>query len=185
MTLIEMMISLSVSIVVLGGVISTFIITGRTIKVVDGSSNARNARQIAINAVRFHLTDAKEKELSVSDGNDTDGYHRIEFKDPNLGVDSNGNPTITSAFWFDPTDQTLYYDDDINSEGSQRVTGGIFNATFRRGTKNDLNVPSNMDQAITIYVRTMSNRRFNNVDASGNVIMDVRDGETVVYLRNP
>lgn len=170
-TLVETMMAIAVSALVMSGVLYVQYVSTRTIKELYGPTRARSDRMHSLNFLRFTLANAKIGSCTVSENG-----HRIDFIDPTQGT------TITAAFRFDPNDSTLYYDDNINSSpGFRSVSKGLIDIEFTLGTPM-LDTPNYVthkgaDGIVTLYVRTASHLAYSNVD--------LRDGETVVHLRNP
>ena len=169
-TLAEMAVGIAVSALVMSGMLALQYISARTIKELYGPTRSRSTRMNALNQIRFRLADAKIGSCRVSDSR-----HRIQFEDPNNGAG------VTSEFYFEPSDRTLYFDDDINTNpGFEAIATGPIDISFNLGSK-DLD-PSGAayfgtDAIVTLYVQTSAELAYSNVD--------LRDGETVVYLRNP
>ena len=151
-----MMIAVSVSSLVMMGIYSLQLISGRSIKEIYGQTRTRSSRMRALDQIRYRLCEARIGTVNVSQGD-----HRIEFVDPNLG----GN---ASAFFFVEPTNTLFYDIDIN-DGAPAVSvlRGPIDITF------DLQSAGAM-----VQLRVKSQAHM----AHGDV--DVQDGETTVYLRN-
>lgn len=172
-TLVEVMIASSIAFLVMLGVASLQYISARTIKELYAPTRSRSVRMIALNEIRLRLCDAKIGSCIVSDLN-----HRIRFEDPNLKV--NG-VSVTSEFYFDKLHRTLYYDANISESNPQVLVKGPIEVTFIKGCRDlDLDYHSvylGTDSVVTLYVQTSSELSYSNVD--------LRDGETVVYLRNP
>lgn len=170
-TLVETMMAIAVSALVMGGVLYVQYVSTRTIKELYGPTRARSDRMHSLNFLRFTLANAKIGSCVVSESG-----HRIDFIDPTQGT------TITAAFRFVPEDQTLYYDDNVNANpGFRTVAKGPIDIQFILGTTM-LDAPNfvankGADGIVTLFVRTASHLAYSNVD--------LRDGETVVHLRNP
>ena len=177
LTLFELMIGTAISSLVMVAVMFILYISTLTVKELYGPTRSRSARMSALNQVRFRLCDAKIGSCVVSDpdpDSDPVAYHRIQFDAPTLGSG------IVSEFYFSPEDRTLYYDADINNSDPQKVARGPINITFTLGST-DLDVPDHLiylgtDAVVTIFVQTAAELAYSNVD--------LRDGETVIYLRN-
>jgi hypothetical protein len=146
------------------------LISVRTIKNLYGPTRARSSRMQALNQIRFRLADGQIGTCVVSDGN-----HRIRFHDPNLGAG------VTSEFSFNPEEKTLYYDNNISSSPAARAAvKGPIDITFTLGSR-WLDPPSytvylGTDSVVTLFVQTSSELAYSRVD--------LKEGETVVYLRN-
>lgn len=161
-TLIELMFAIAISSLVMVAVASLQYISGRAIKDVYGETRTRQSRTMSLDQIRYRLCNAEVGTLSVSQPNEEgNGYHRIEFVDPNLGGG-------TSVFYFVPTTRTLYYDGDIDDDTAavEAVVGPI-DVAFETRSSGEL---------IYLYVKSTS------AMAGGDV--DTQDGETLVYLRN-
>jgi len=168
-TLTELMIGAAISSLVMAAIVALQLITARTLKELYGPTRSRSERMIALNEIRRYLVDARIGSYVISEDD-----HRIEFEDPNLG--SPGSP-VTSAFEFDPASKTLFYDDDIDSSPvAWKVAKGPINITFSRGASG-LAAGSDEDSVVTLFVETSADLAYSKVD--------LRDGETCVYLRNP
>jgi len=134
------------------------VITGRTVNVLYGPTQARSARMIALDQIRYRLTDGKVGSCVVSDSD-----HRIRFNNPNLGS------SITSEFYFDTATKTLFYDDDVSSGLSgQAVAEGPIEITFELESAGAI---------VKVTVKTEADLAYADVDE--------QDGESAVYLRNP
>jgi len=171
-TILELLFYVSISALVMGGVVAIQYLTARTIQEMYGPTRARSERMNAMNQIRFRLCDASIGSCTVSDSN-----HRIQFQDPNL---ASGNTPITSEFFFNEQERTLYYDLDVDHSDPVVVAKGPINITFTLGSK-DLDVPDHqqylgIDAVVTIYVKTSKKLSYSDVDE--------RDGETVIFLRN-
>lgn len=170
-TLIEVLVASTITLMVMGQVLGLFWISTVTIKDLYGPIRSRTSRSIAINEIRFRLSDARIGSAVVLDNN-----HKIRFVDPNL---TTGGADVTSEMYFVPAERTLYYRENINSGNPVKIAKGPIDITFTLGTT-DID-PSHVlrlgeDSTVTIFVRTSSDLSYSRVDT--------RDGETVVYLRN-
>ena len=168
-TLAELIVASTISVLVLASVMALQYITARTAKELYGPAHSRSERMNALNQIRLRLCEASVGSCAVSD----DG-HRIQFVDPNLGG-------VTSEFYFNAELRQLYYNPDIASGSGSIVARGPIDITFTLGTT-DLDVLGHAeflgtDACVTLFVRTSADLTYGNVDT--------RDGETVVYLRNP
>jgi len=161
-TLAEMAVALGIHSLVLSGVASVFWLSARAVKEIYGPARSCASRITALNQVRLRLADATIGSCVFFPD---ESFHKIQFDDPNLGT--------TSEFEFDTANRNLYYDDDIASSGdAQTLLTGPINITFRAGS-NGVGV----DALVTIFVQTSAELAYSRVDE--------REGETVVYLRNP
>lgn len=171
-TLIELLIAATISSFVLMSVLSIQYITARTLKELYGPTRSRSARMSALNQIRFRLCDAKVGSIIISDGN-----HRIQFTDPNLTRDG---VVILSEIYFDTADKTLYYDLDIDNSKPIKLVRGPINISFRKGSREldppDYKLYTGVDAVVTVFVQTSDELAYSKVD--------LRDGETIVYLRN-
>jgi prepilin-type N-terminal cleavage/methylation domain-containing protein len=171
-TLLETVIAIAISSIVMATVATVYYLSVRTIKDLYAPTYARTLRSKAISQIRFRLCDAKIGSCVVSDNN-----HRIRFRDPNLA--RNGTPVI-SEFYFDPVKKILYYDDDISTSEAFKVAKGPVDITFTLGSKSlDLpnnQVPMGVNAIVSVVVKSASKLSYSKVD--------VREGETVIYLRN-
>ena len=106
-----------------------------------------------------------------------DANHRIQFEDPNL---STAESVVSIEFFFDTARRTLYYDEDVDNSNPFKVARGPINITFFKGTTAldppDFKIYMNTDSVVTVLVETSHELSYSKVD--------LRDGETVVYLRN-
>ncbi|MBN1903089.1 prepilin-type N-terminal cleavage/methylation domain-containing protein [Candidatus Sumerlaeota bacterium] len=172
LTLIELLIAAAISSFVMASVLSIQYITARTLKELYGPTRSRSARMSALNQIRLRLCDAKAGSVVISDDN-----HRIRFIDPNH---TRSGVEIQSEFYFDPSDKTLYYDVDVENSNPVKLVKGPINITFRKGSR-ELDPPDyryyrGEDIVVTIFVQTSDELAYSKVD--------LRDGETAVYLRN-
>lgn len=156
-TLAEVLIGVSISTAVMMGVVSLQYISARTIKEIYGQTRTRSSRMRALDQVYYRLGNARIGSVEISQNE-----HRIEFKDPLLGGD-------TSAFYFVEMTETLFYDDDIDdSTPAIEAARGPIDVTFE------------IDQAgalISLKVKSQAYMAYGDVD--------IQEGETAVYLRNP
>lgn len=154
MTLTELMVAVAIASVVSFAVISLQIISGHTIKEVNGQTMTRSSRMRSIDQIRYKLYNARIGSCVV-----TENDHRLEFEDPNLGG-------VTSAFFFE--NETLFYDDDIDDATPARnLVNGPIDITFGLESAGAL---------VRLKVKTSSEMAHADVD--------VQDGETLIYLRN-
>lgn len=171
-TLMELMIAAVISSLVFASVVFIQYITARTLNDLYAPTRARSARMIALNQIRFRLCDAKIGSVEVLDGN-----HRIRFEDPNL-ISEGIQPR--SEFFFDATKRTLYYNADVNHSEPERIARGPINIIFRKGSREldppDYNIYKGTDSVVTVLVQTSQELSYSKVD--------LREGETVIYLRN-
>ncbi|MFW5870097.1 MAG: PulJ/GspJ family protein [Candidatus Sumerlaeota bacterium] len=167
-TLLEVMVASTISIAVIGGVLSIFYLTGRSLYDLYPQTRARSYRQTALNQIRLRLCDARIDSYSILDNG-----RKIQYIDPTIS----GSPTSEFYFTTATTGKIqgeLFYDTDINaSPNAGRVASGPINITFSSGSPSDPGDPA----MITVYVKTAEPMSLGDVDE--------RDGETVVYLRNP
>jgi type II secretory pathway pseudopilin PulG len=171
-TLLEAIIAIGISSAVMVTIMTVQYLSARTIKELYGPTRARSVRTNALNQIRFRLSDARIGTCEVFDNN-----RRIRFQDPNLV--KNGVP-VTSEFYFDSDNRTLYYDDDISTMDAHKVSRGPIDITFNLGSV-DLDIPNHLvafgvDALVTVAVKTASELAYSKVD--------IREGESVVYLRN-
>jgi prepilin-type N-terminal cleavage/methylation domain-containing protein len=169
-TLAEMSVAIVVFVMVMASVLALQYISARTIKDLYGPMHSRSTRMNALNQIRLRLVDGKIGSCAVSDSD-----HRLRFQDPNKGAG------VTSEFYFNAEEESLYYDDNIAaSPEAQVVAEGAIDITFTLGSK-DLDpagvTPFGTDAVVGLHVRTSAELAYSNVDQ--------RDGDTVVYLRNP
>lgn len=171
MTIFELTVALAIAALVMSSVLYLQYISSRIIKETYGPTNSRCARMIALNEIRFRLADAKTGSCQVSNSN-----HTIEYCDPNQ---RDGTTTMTSRLSFDSAARQLYYRRNILSGSDVSIAKGPINITFTRGSI-DLDplhsTYMGTDAVVTIFVQTSAELAYSNVD--------LRDGETVVYLRN-
>lgn len=156
MTLIEVLIASTISLLIVGSAVGVMYASGVGIKEMHGQTRMRSSRMIALDAVRYRLCEARIGSVSITNSN-----HRIEFEDPNLGG-------ITSAFWFNSDTNTLWYDDDIG-DGTAAIEAvqGPIDFTFEE-----------QNAGATVVLEVLSEADM----ADGDV--DTQDGVTAVYLRN-
>jgi prepilin-type N-terminal cleavage/methylation domain-containing protein len=171
-TLVELMVSVAVFSLVMGGVAALQYLSARGIKEIYAPTDARSARTMALNFLHFELANGKRGSAVVSNSN-----HTIEFINPNRCTPT----TVTSQFLFDPDARTLTFRPDKNfSTGERRVCRGPVDISFRLGSTVLDPAQSTYispESLVTLYVRTQANLAYSNVDD--------RDGECVVYMRNP
>ena len=155
-TMVEVLISVAISSLVVGAVISLQYISAIAIKEVYGSTRTRSSRMAALDQIKYRLADAQIGSCVV-----TQDDHRIEFSDPMLGG-------VTSALFFDDVANVLSYDDDINDnkEALEVVTGPI-DITFQ---------VMGAGEMVFVQVKTESKEHYGQVDE--------QDGEVRIYLRN-
>ncbi|MBN1902139.1 type II secretion system protein [Candidatus Sumerlaeota bacterium] len=171
-TILEVVISITITGMILAAVISLQYLSTRTIQDMYGPMRARSVRMNALNQIRFRLCDAKIGSCVVSDSN-----HRIRFEDPNLAV---GGNAITSEFYFDTNSKTLYFKENVDTSEPWAVAKGPINITFTPGSRfldpPNYQVYNGTEAVVTVFVQTSAELAYSNVD--------IRDGETVIYLRN-
>jgi len=161
-TLAEMSVALGIHTLIMAGVASVFWLSARSVKEIYGPARSCASRITALNQIRLRLADATIGSCVFFPG---DSYHKIQFDDPNLGT--------TSEFEFDTVERVLYYDDDIAAGDDARdLLEGPINITFRAGGDG-----VGVDALVTVFVQTSAELAYSRVDE--------REGETVVYLRNP
>jgi type II secretory pathway pseudopilin PulG len=148
-----------------------------TAKELYGTTDSRSQRMIALNQIRYRLCDGqigsvnkKNGDGTTFDGN-TYGGRLITYIDPTLA----GSPVCT--FRFLPSTKELQFR--VGTGAFETVAKGPIDVTFFPGA---LPTPTSAvrignDALVTIFVQTSSDLRYGQVD--------VRDGETVIYLRNP
>jgi hypothetical protein len=166
--MLEFVVASAISLLVFGGVMALQYLSARTAQELYGPTDSRSQRMIALNRLRLTLTEAKVSSCVVSDSG-----HRIRFVDPNQGG-------ATSEFYFNTTQKRLYYNPNIASGSGSIVARGPINILFTLGTL-DLDPAHTTymgtDGCVTLYVLTEAALAYSKVDT--------RDGETVIYLRNP
>lgn len=122
MTFVELLISISLSSLVVMAIASLQYVSGRALKEVYNETRTRSSRMIALDQIRFRLSNARPDSVAISNSNRT-----ILFKDPNLS----GGPT--SMFYFLADQRTLYYQQDLSKPGTAKaVVKGPINITFQR-----------------------------------------------------
>jgi prepilin-type N-terminal cleavage/methylation domain-containing protein len=172
-TLIEVLVASAITVMVLLAVVYLFYIGALTTREIYGPTRSRSARMIAFNEIRFRLCDAR---IGIGNCSVLDNGHQIQFIDPNNGND------VKSELHFNDVQRKLYYKKNIDTAGDPIVIAkGPINITFTLGST-DLDVPNHLlflgiGSVVTVYVQTSSELSYSKVDT--------RDGETVVYLRNP
>ena len=171
-TLLEVIIAAGISTLIMVGVMSILYLSSTTIRDIYGPAKARSVRSNALNQIHFRLCDAQIGSCEVSDN-----YHRIRFVDPNLET---GGNRITSEFYFDKDQRTLFYRKDIDNSEPMEVSQGPIDITFHKGSKlldeNNQSAYMGADSVVTVSVKTAEEISYADVDT--------RDGEIVVYLRN-
>jgi prepilin-type N-terminal cleavage/methylation domain-containing protein len=174
-TMLELVVASAISLLVLSGVMTLQYLSARTAAELYGPTDSRSQRMNALNQIRMRLVEAKVGSCVVSDfvtGSTTSG-HRIRFVDPNMAG-------ATSEFYFNPTMKTLYYNANVASGSGSVVARGPINILFTLGSL-DLDplhkTYMGTDGCVTLYVLTEAALAYSKVDT--------RDGETVVFLRNP
>ena len=156
MTLVEVMIGASISMMVIGVVVGLMFISGRSIKEIYGQTRTRSARMMALDQIRYRLVNAQIGSVQISEEE-----HRITFRDPRFGG-------ATSSFSFDPNTRTLFYDDVVgDTQSPMAVVTGPIDITFEVLQAGAL---------INLKVKSASHMKYADIDE--------QDGETVVYLRN-
>lgn len=172
LTFVELLIAAAISSFVLVSVLSIQYITARTLKELYGPTRSRSARMSALNQIRFRLCDAKVGSVVITDDN-----HRIRFTDPNL---TQSGVIIQSEFYFNTADKTLYYDMDIDNSNPIKLVKGPINISFRKGSLEldppDYKIYKGVDAVVTVFVQTSDELAYSKVD--------LRDGESAIYLRN-
>lgn len=159
-TLAEVMIAMAISTLVLIAVMTTQYISARGIKEVYGQTRTRSSRMRGLDQIRYRLADAQIGTINLSQAS-ADGFHRIEFDDPNL-------LGATSAFYFVSATNTLFYDDDINdADAAVEVVEGPIDISFDTQSGGAI---------ILLKIKTAAAMVLGDVDT--------QDGETAIYLRN-
>jgi len=181
-TLIEAILALTISTIIIGGVVSLQYMSARTINDIYGPTRSRSERTMALNQIRFRLCDGRIDSCKVfndlnEEAESGESGRRIQFEDPNL---AEGGAPVTSEFYFDPSTRTLQYKMDITDADYQVVAKGPIDVTFTKGSR-FLDPPNYIvykgtEALVTVYVQTSSELSYSKVD--------LRDGESVVYLRN-
>lgn len=152
-TIIELVIAMTVCSMIL--VFAAFVVTATAKNIRKMTNDGEGARDIsvALEFLRYTLTMAEYTSVSITNDN-----HRIEFLDPNLGVN-------TSAFEF--RDNHLWYDEDITDmEDDKRVARAV-NITF---------TPVSAGTVIEVYL--LSRGR------TGEVVVENIETTCEIYLRN-
>lgn len=170
-TMAEMSIAVLIMSLVFAAVASLQYLSARTIKDISGPMKSRSSRMLALNNLRFFLADGQIGSCVVSN----DG-HTIEYHDPNLGAG------VTSRFAFDTDSDALTFDDNIDDATPPReFARGFLDVTFTLGATEIDPISSQtlygQQAVVTLYVKTSDDLAYSQVED--------RDGETVVYLRNP
>ncbi len=172
-TLAEMVISVGI-LGFVGAATSYLMLTSAlTAKELYGTTDSRSERMIALNEIRYRLCDGQigsvNKALATSGINPAAwGWRLMTFTDPTLP----GSPT--SIFFFRADTRELLYKADWFAAGDfKSLAKGPIEVTFKPGTDAGIGA----EALVTVFVRTSSDLRYGQVD--------VRDGETVIYLRNP
>lgn len=163
-TLVEVMIASVISSLIVGAVVSLQFVSGRAIKEIYSQTRTRSSRMRALDQIRYTLLNAQRgtTNFSLSDGNASDGYRRIEFRDP---FQPSG---VRSAFFFDASQNTLFYDDDVAGGDPPRdVSVGPIDVRFKLE-----------EEASIILLRVKSQAHMKYAD------VEVEDGEMRIFLRN-
>lgn len=152
-TIVELVVSMTVCSMIL--VFAAFVVTATAKNMRKMTNDGEGARDIsvALEFLRYTLTMADYTTVSFTNDN-----HRIEFLDPNLGVN-------TSAFEF--RDNHLWYDEDTtDSEDDKRVARAV-NITF---------TPVLAGTVAQVYI--LSRGR------TGEVVVENIETTCDIYLRN-
>ncbi len=164
-TLAEMVISVGILGFVGASTSYLMLTSALTAKELYGTTDSRSQRMIALNQIRYRLCDARIG--SVNKGIDASAYNwrLMTYVDPTLP----GSPTCT--FYFRPDTRELLYKE--GNGAFETLAKGPIEVTFHPGTSAGIGA----EALVTIFVQTSSDLRYGQVD--------IRDGETVIYLRNP
>ncbi len=172
-TLAEMVISVGILGFVGASTSYLMLTSALTAKELYGTTDSRSERMVALNQIRYRLCDGQigtvNKSLATF-GIDPAawGWRLMTFTDPTLP----GSPT--SIFFFRADTRELLYKENWFGPGDfVSLAKGPIEVTFRPGTEAGIGA----DALVTIFVKTSSDLRYGQVD--------IRDGETVIYLRNP
>lgn len=168
-TIVEMVVSATMSSVLMVAIVSLQYISARAIKEIYGQARMRAARVQALDQIRYRLCEARMDDGTGVNVKISQDAHRIEFRDPNLGG-------VFSVFYYVPTEYALYYDDNESDNNPATVVAkGPTDITFQKAMQLDGTGP--MIDMIQINVKTEA------VLAYGNV--DKQDWATTVYLSQP
>ena len=179
-TMIESTIALTLSLMISSSIVYLYYTSARVIKEIYGPTRSRTARMIAFDVIRYQLSDAKQDTCVVSDSG-----HCIVFRNPNIAAP-------TSAFQYVPQDKAgdynlpdskaLYFFPDYSKKNEYReVIQGPIDISFTLGSKlfdkaHGYTTFVKTGSFVTLNIRTSVDLAYSNVD--------IRDGETGVFLRN-
>jgi len=165
----EMAIGVAIFSLVMLAVMALQSISARTIKDLYGPTRSRSARMAALNEIRYRLCDGQVSSCVFSDPVAVGGsaYYRLRFRNPSL-------PAM-SEFYFNKDEKALYYDSDVSDpDAGVVVAQGPVQISFTNGSPDVLGAEGTL---VTLHVETSDDLAYSKVD--------LRDGDTVVYLRNP
>ncbi len=155
-TLAEVIIAVGITSMVMLVMTSLQFMSARTSRELMGKTHMRASRMQAIDAVRYRLVNARIGSCII----DMDA-RRIRFEDPNL-------PGTTSGFIFNPSQRTLFFDDELGSgDPPLPVARGPIDITFEA---------QEGGAVVLIRVKSASSMPYQDLDE--------QEGEVAVYLRN-
>ena len=152
-TFMEIVVSMSICSLILADMALIILFTGHNLRKMTNESEASKNVSFVLESLRYTLSMADYTSVAISNGD-----HRIEFQDPNLGG-------ITSAFEF--RDGYLWYDRDTSDETEEKQGRRLVNMTFEPGAS--INI---------IHVDIFSRGR------SGEIVGDLIRVSADIYLRN-
>lgn len=164
MTLMELIIATAISSLVMIVVAGLQWNSSIATKELYNESRTRTSRMRALDQIRYTLIMAKRGNafLQPSDGDATQGYRRLRFQNPMNGAG------VWSAYFFDATAKTLYYDNNVADSNPRRaVSNGPIDVRF---------LPLNNGATIRLRVKSEARMRYADVDQE--------EGEMNIYLRN-
>jgi hypothetical protein len=179
-TMIEAVIAFSLSLLISASIMYLYYTSARIIKDIYGPTRSRTARMIAFDVIRYQLSDAKQDTCVVEDSG-----HLIKFKNPNIAAAASAFQYVAKDKAGDyglPDDRALYFFPDYSKKNEFReVVQGPINISFTLGSKlfdkaHGYTMFVKTGSFITLNIRTSSDLAYSNVD--------IRDGETGVFLRN-
>jgi hypothetical protein len=179
-TMVESMIALTLSLLISSSMMYLYYTSARIIKDIYGPTRSRTARMIAFDVIRYQLSDAKQGTCVVSDSG-----HLIEFKNPNIAAAVSAFQYVSqdkAGLYALPDDKALYFFPDYSKKNEfHEVVQGPIDISFTLGSKlfdkaHGYTMFVKTGSFVTLHIRTSFDLAYSNVD--------IRDGETGVFLRN-
>lgn len=162
-TLMETLVSMALMMVTMSAVGAMMLLSARSTRELYAHTRGRSSRMLALDQIRYRLTDARIGTVEFLDGDEIDGYRTILFLNPNTG-------TGLSRFHYDAEMKTLFFDDDFSDGGYDQFSVGDLLADVRfRSAAPDAAV-------IGVIIRTIT--------PVGPGQVDSQEGDTLIYLRN-